>query len=135
MDQQPHVIVRTSVRHDLCLRGLVKFVPEGAGGVRLSTAAGAKDGWVDVDVVDLASGGLGFISTVFFPRRSLMKLRVMGPGEGSPVVLEAAVRVQRVHMTDRRPAYLLGCSFDSLSDAERGQLDSLFAALSGGARD
>ncbi|GJQ28526.1 MAG: hypothetical protein HBSAPP03_04100 [Phycisphaerae bacterium] len=131
MEQQPNLIVRNSVRHDLCLRGQVRVIPEEEGGVRLSPSAGTKDGYVDVDIVDIASGGLGFISMVFFPRTCLLETRVFGPGDGTALVLTARTRVQRVCMTDRRPAYLMGCSFDALTPESKAQLASLLDSLSG----
>lgn len=131
MDQQPNVIVRNSVRHDLCLRGQVRVLGENEGGLRLAAAAGAREGYLDVDIVDIATGGLGFIALVFLPRKALLEVRVYGPGEGAGIVLTARCRVQRVCMTDRRPAYLMGCSFDNLVPESRAQLDTLLAALSG----
>lgn len=131
MDQQPNVIVRNAVRHDLCLRGQVRILPEGEGGVRLASPAGAREGYLDVDVVDIATGGLGFISLAFLPRKCLLEVRVYGPGDAAGIVLTARSRIQRVCMTDRRPAYLMGCSFDNLTPESKAQLESLLNALSG----
>ncbi|CAG1008131.1 hypothetical protein PHYC_03524 [Phycisphaerales bacterium] len=131
MDQQPQVIVRNSVRHDLCLRGAVSIVPEGDGGVRFAPPAGAKDGWLEVDIVDIGTGGLGFISLVFLPRKTLLDVRVYGAGAEGVLLLTIRSRVQRVCMTDRRPAYLMGCSFDNLTPECRRELDALLISLAG----
>lgn len=131
MDQQPQVIVRNSVRHDLCLRGAVSVTTEGEGGVRFAAPAGVKDGWLDVDIVDIGTGGLGFISLVFIPRKTLLQVRVYGAGSESSLLLTVSARVQRVCMTDRRPAYLMGCSFDNLTPESRAALDALLASLAG----
>ncbi len=131
MEQQPQVIVRTAVRHDLCLPGIVLPLSEGAGGVKFAPLAGTKDGAFEVDVVDLGTGGVGFISMLFLPRRSLVNLRVRGPGESAAFILDIQVRLHRVHMTDRRPAYLMGGSFEALTAESKLQLDNLLASLAG----
>jgi len=131
MDQQPQVIVRNAARHDVCLRGTVALTPDLNPGVRFAAAAGGKEGWIDVDVVDLGAGGIGFISMVFFPRKAVLTIRVYGPQEENPLMLTASLRVQRVCMTDRRPAYLVGASYESMTDETRAQLDAMLHSLSG----
>jgi hypothetical protein len=131
MEQQPQVIVRNAFRHDICLRAQISVIAEADGAIRLAAPSGAKDGWVDADVIDIGSGGVGLISMVFLPRRALLNLRVFAPGEGTSVVFVAPCRVQRVTMTDRRPAYLIGCSFEGLTQENQKQLDALLAGLAG----
>ncbi|MDX2133028.1 MAG: PilZ domain-containing protein [Planctomycetota bacterium] len=128
---QPPVIVRNSIRYDVCLRGMVSVIDEQVGGVRLTTASGVRNGWLDVDVVDLATGGLGFISSIFFPRRVLLRVRVLGQGDTPPTLLECTARVQRVCMTDRRPAYLMGCAFEAQTPQADAQLAALIGLLAG----
>jgi hypothetical protein len=117
MASQDQIIIRQSARHDVCLRGLVRIAPESAGIVKFARASGAKDGWCEVDIVDLSSGGVGFISMLFLPRRTLLTLQVFGNVPEAPPLATFNCRIQRVCMTDRRPAYLIGAAVE-LPDAE-----------------
>jgi hypothetical protein len=128
METQP-VIVRKSVRHDVVMRAAVCVSPEHAAKVRFSQAAGARDGWLDVDVVDFATGGLGFVSSVFIPRRCVLTVRIFGPEPDSPARATLPVRVQRVAMTDRRPAYLVGTAFEKPAPEAVAAIDSLMDLL------
>lgn len=129
MPPETRVIVRTAVRHDVCLRGAVSVVQESGQGVRLSAAAGATDGWIEVDVVDISAGGIGLISTVFFPRRTLLTLRVFSPQAEGVEIFAANARIQRVCMTDRRPAYMLGTSFERLTAAQQAHLRAVLTTV------
>lgn len=128
MESQP-VIVRRSVRHDVVMRAAISVAPEHAGRVRLSQASGARDGWLDVDVVDFAAGGLGFISSVFLPRKCLLTMRIFGPEPDSPALATLPLRVQRVAMTDRRPAYLIGTAFEKPNVEATEKIDELMSLL------
>ncbi len=86
---------------------------------------------MDVDVMDFSGGGVGMLSMVFFPRKTCLRLIVKGLREGEPDLLDAVVRVQRVVMSDRRPAYIIGTSFESPSQAAQAQVDALLARLDG----
>ncbi|MEK6703307.1 MAG: hypothetical protein AABZ53_13670 [Planctomycetota bacterium] len=107
MSTLPELAVRQTQRHDVALKGQVAIAPEHAGLVRLAQSAGGKDGWIDVDVVDLSVGGLALLSPVFIPRHVMAIVRILGSESGT-VLLETPATVQRVVMTDRRPMYLVG---------------------------
>lgn len=90
------------------------------------------DRWIDVDLIDFAAGGLGFITHVYFPRNVDLELEIPDFQQAnSPVLLNGLMRVQRVQMTDRRPAYQIGCSFINLDDTTNQQIDALIERLSG----
>jgi hypothetical protein len=57
---------------------------------------------------------------VFVPRMSILRIRVneLSESESTPI-LDVKARVQRVVMTDRRPAYLIGTSFYEVSEEQR----------------
>ncbi len=99
--------------------------------MRFTAAAGAKDGWIGADVVDFSSGGLGLMTTSFLPRRSLIVVRLFGPDPEAAVLLEVPCRVQRIFMTDRRPAYLVGTSFEALTQEIADQISAVLAMLAG----
>lgn len=124
------LIVRRSARHDISLNARAAPTQMHASAVRLAGSA-SRGGFVDVDVLDFSGGGVGFLSMVFFPRKTCLRLIVRGLKEGDPDLLDAVVRVQRVVMSDRRPAYIVGTSFESPSQAARAQVESLLARLDG----
>lgn len=125
------LIVRRSARYDIALRAKVAPTQSHASAVRLTSSAGARGGFVEVDVLDFSGGGVGLLSMVFFPRKSCLRLIIQGVGEGAPDLLDAVVRVQRVVMSDRRPAYLIGTSFESLNEAAVTQVNHLLDRLDG----
>jgi hypothetical protein len=131
MDQQLQVIVRRSVRYDVGIRGSVAIAADHAQLVRFGGGAGTREGWLDVDVVDFSSSGMGMMSQVFIPRRSLLLVRAYGYGPGAPVIVEVPVRVQRVCMTDRRPAYLIGTAFADPPPKSIEQINALLRLLEG----
>ncbi len=129
------LIVRRSTRHDIALRAKVAPTQIHAATVRLASSVAPRGGFVDVDVLDFSGGGVGLLSMVFFPRKSCLRLVVQGHAEGEPDLLDAVVRVQRVVMSDRRPAYIIGTSFESLSEAALAQVDLLLGCMDGHAEE
>lgn len=124
------LIVRRSARHDISVNARAAPTQQYASAVRLAASA-SRGGFVDVDVMDFSGGGVGMLSMVFFPRKTCLRLIVKGLREGEPDLLDAVVRVQRVVMSDRRPAYIIGTSFESPSQAAQAQVDALLARLDG----
>ncbi len=111
------------------MRAEISISPTQSSLVKFASAAGAREGWLEADVLDVSSGGLGLVTRLFIPRRALARVRLYTNDGGTESVLECQVRVQRVIMTDRRPAYLLGTSFESLTAAEIQALDQLLDRL------
>ena len=111
MTTQEQLAIRRHSRMDVSLRGKFMVAPEHTSIVRF-TASG-PGGWLDADIVDLSQGGLAFMSTVFVPRRVLLVVRILSQNEAITPLAELPLRIQRVQMTDRRPAYLIGGSFEN----------------------
>ena len=129
MGEQDFAIRRTQ-RHDLALPARFCVAPEHAGVVKFSAASGARDGWIDGGVVDVSSGGLGLVSPIFVPRRCLVTVRVRAEeSDESPTILEVAARVQRIVMTDRRPAYLLGTAYEGMTADTTRALQAFMSRL------
>ena len=130
MSQDQGLIVRRSARHDVAMHARVAIAQEHASIVRLSAASGARDGWLDADVVDFSAGGVGFMTGVWLPRRCILRLQIIGPDDPKHVLLDTMTRVMRVTMTDRRPAYLIGTAFvqPMTSDAQ-AQMSEILARL------
>lgn len=125
----PSLVVRKNVRHDVALRAAVSITGYCTDIVRLSPAANAPTGWLDLDCVDLSLGGVGFASPVFFPRQTKLKVKLFSPSESNKVILECVCVVRRVIMTDGRPAYHLGTSFDDMSEEMRLKAEQLLAMV------
>jgi hypothetical protein len=121
-------VVRKAMRHDVSIRAALRIAPAHSDVVRLSAAAAGQGGWVEVDCVDASMGGLGFISTVFLPRMTHVTVRLFG-SDSKDVVLECSCVVRRVIMTDRRPAYHLGCSYGDVAPQVQRQIESLLNNL------
>jgi hypothetical protein len=129
LSDQPPVIIRQSTRHDVVLRALVAFSQSQDGKACFSSQAGARDGWTDADLLDISGGGLGLITRLFIPRRALIRVRLFESEEMVQPMIEVQARVQRVVMTDRRPAYLLGASIEGLTSQELEGLDRFLRRL------
>lgn len=100
------------------MRARVAVAAEHAGIVRLSAASGARDGWIDADVVDFSLGGIGFMTSVWLPRQCILRVQILGPSDQNETLMDSPLRVMRVTMTDRRPAYLIGTAFAQPMSAE-----------------
>jgi hypothetical protein len=132
MSENPGLVIRRHRRHDIALDAEVSIAPEHAQAVRFAPAVGGRRGQISTVLVDVSSGGLGVISTVFIPRGALAFIRVRNPAmPDAPPVLDAKVRVQRVTMTDRRPGYLIGASFADTSADFVQQFERFMAILEG----
>lgn len=126
------LIVRSSVRYEISMPSRVRVAPYYAEVMNFAKGVGDGDRWVDVDVIDYAAGGLGFISMVFFPRNVDLEVEILDTRlSDAPPLLRAMIRVQRVQMTDRRPAYQVGCSFVDPDEQTSKQIDALLARMSG----
>ena len=125
------LIVRRSVRFEISLPGRVRVAPHHADALGFAKGVTGEDRWIEVDIVDFAQGGLGFMTTVFFPRHVDLEIDIPGFHEGDEEsLLRCMSKVQRVQMTDRRPAYKIGSSFIELEDAQKQQIETLLDRLS-----
>lgn len=132
MPQQAPVIVRKAARFDVAIRGMVSVSPAHGQVVRFSAQAGGKDGWIEMDAVDFSLGGVGMVCLEFVPRGTVVRVRLFGPKADSGQILECAALVRRVIMTDRRPAYHIGTSFQELSEEQLRQAQELISVLESG---
>lgn len=103
------LVVRQHERHECRIGAVVVCESSGPGEVHVSRTVGDGAGGVPTTLIDVSSGGVGLWSAVFFPKGCRLRLKVFG--DDSLGAEGAAVRVQRVQMTDRKPTYYLGLSF------------------------
>ena len=132
MREPDQLLLRRTTRHAVSLRALVSVSPVHRTGVRLSQALGGRDAWLSCDVVDFSGGGIGIITSCFFPRNCRVWVKVLG-GESEPQKTLLAVEcvVNRVVMTDRRPAYLLGLGWYEPTDAIKAKISEVLDLLEG----
>lgn len=126
------LIVRRSERFEISLPARIRVASYHTEGLNFAKGVCNEDRWIDVDLIDFAAGGLGFITRIYLPRNVDLEIEIPDFHNGThPAVLQSLVRVQRVQMTDRRPAYQIGCSFIDLNEETNQQIDSLIDRLSG----
>lgn len=123
-------VVRRSRRHDVSLPVQITVASEHAPLVRLTSASPGRDGMIEADVVDLSSGGLAFVASMWLPRKCKLQFQAFAPGKRDHVVLAGRMIVQRLTMVDRRPGYLIGTSFEQPMDPGfASQLDALLRSF------
>ena len=126
------LIVRRSERYEVSLPARVRVGMSDIESVQFAKGVADLDRWIEVDVVDFAQGGVGFISDIFCARGLSFELDLQTL---SPRTEESSLRcmlqVKRVQMTDRRPAYLVGCSFVGADDNIRNEIESIIRCFEG----
>lgn len=130
MTEENDLMVRRFERHELVLPAILSVAPEHQSLVRFNPSICERDGWIPATLADISPGGLGLITGVFIPRMSLVRVRILR-GQDERQVLDVKVRMQRICMTDRRPAYLLGTAFVELNDEQKGVIQSITSELDG----
>lgn len=126
------LIVRRTERFEISLPAKVRVAMQHVETVQFAKGVTGEDRWIDVDVVDFSEGGVGFISAIFFPRSADLELMIPESSEfNSEVLLQCEMRVKRVKMTDRRPAYLVGCSFYGVDEQGQRSIEVLIDRLLG----
>lgn len=126
MPNPQSLVLRRSARHDVALRAKVTIAADHAAQVRFSAGTAGRQGCLETDVVDLGAGGVGFLSPVYIPQRCLLDVRVYGlGGDQAQELIVVRARVQRVIMTDRRPAYLIGTAFENPNEETSARIDWL----------
>ena len=132
MSGQSGLIVRRNARYEVALPARLRIAGEHQGIVAFGAASGARDGWIEANVLDFGSGGVGLMSPQFVPRGVHLDLEIMSLAEqGGDVLIACRVKVMRVEMTDRRPAYLVGTAFVGKSPGSLKKIDELISLLEG----
>lgn len=126
------LIVRRSERFEISLPARVRVAGHHTDQLSFAKGVAGSDRWVEISIVDFASGGMGFVAGVFMPRNLDLELEIMDfQDPEAPPLLSCTMKIKRVQMTDRRPAYQIGCSFIEVDEEIRGQIDALIAKLRG----
>jgi hypothetical protein len=122
-------IIRKVERFDVAIPAHLGPVAAHSGVVRLAPPAGAKDGLIECNCVDISLAGAGFFTTVFLPRLTRIRIKLFSVGDAPQLLLTCEATVRRCIMTDRRPAYHLGCAFADLTEEQQRQLDVILAQV------
>ncbi len=126
------LIVRRTERFEISLPAKVRVAMQHIESVQFTKGVTGDDRWFDVAVVDFAEGGVGFVSDIFFARALDLELMIPDASGGDvKPLLRCEMQVKRVQMTDRRPAYLVGCAFNHLQEDQRLEVDRLISKLLG----
>lgn len=126
------LIIRRNERHEVSLPARARVSFSHADVIKLGKGGGGKDGWVEVHLIDFSRAGVGIISSTFFPRGALIEIEVPDlESDTRGVLIRCEMRVMRVQMTDRRPAYLIGGAFTELDEDVETQISSLMDRLNG----
>ncbi len=132
MGNHSGLMYRKAARYDLSLPARLRVAEAHGKSVSLTASAGVRQGWLPVDLVDFSAGGIGLLTSVFIPRRCLIEVEIFGvEGDRDQVAISGVARTQRVVMTDRRPAYLIGACFERPTEEQREQIARLLELLGG----
>lgn len=126
------LIIRRNERHEISLPAQARVAYSHADVIKLNKGAGGKDGWVDIHLIDFSTAGIGIVSSTFFPRGALIDIKILDPeSHDQESLVQCTMRVMRVQMTDRRPAYLIGGAFSEPDDEVNTQIAKLMDRLDG----
>lgn len=125
------LIVRRSARFEISLPARMRVASYHADALGFAKGVCGEGRWVDINVIDFAAGGLGFMADVYLPRQVDLEIEI--PGTEDPetgAILSCQIRVQRVQMTDRRQGYKIGGAFINVEPEVERQIENLLKRLS-----
>ena len=126
------LIVRRSERFEISIPAKVRVAMAHIDQVQFIKGVGDDHRWINIDIVDFGEGGVGFVSEVFFARGLALEVQIPELGNpGGDIWVDCEMSVKRIQMTDRRPAYLVGCAFGDLSDENKESISMMIERLLG----
>jgi hypothetical protein len=130
------LIVRRTERFEISIPARVRVAMQHVDAVQFAKGVTDSDRWMNIDVVDFSGGGVGFVTDLFFARSLDVEIEIPALGDsGGESLLKCYLRVKRVQMTDRRPAYLIGCAFTNVDEEIQSAIDALLELLRGQSDD
>lgn len=120
MSMPSGIAIRRSARFEIVLPVRLRLPADQAAKVafkahqstELKPAAPQDAPFIEGDLIDISRGGIGIMTPHFLPKGCSAEVRICAlDADISRPLLVSKVRVQRVSMTDSRPAYLLGAAF------------------------
>lgn len=126
------LVVRRTERFEISLPARVRVAMHHMDSVQFAKGVTDSDRWIDIEVTDFGLGGVGFVSDLILPRELDLELEIFDIGDQSDqVMMSCQMKVRRVQMIDRRPAYLLGCAFGTIDEETQSGIDLLITRLQG----
>lgn len=125
------LIIRRNERYEVSIPIRARVSYAHAEAVKLHKGRTDEKGWIGVHLIDFSIAGVGIVSETFFPRGATLEIDIPSMVDGEQSLFTGEVRVMRVQMTDRRPAYLIGCAFKSESEETREKVNAIMDILSG----
>ena len=93
------LIVRRTERFEISLPARVRVASGCMDIVPFAKGIANDERWIDVDVVDFAHGGIGFVSGIFFARSLDLKIEVSNfQDPEAELFIQCKMRVKRVQM-------------------------------------
>ena len=121
--------VRGHERYQCNVPAVLAVHSEHAKLIRLDKSAPGAGGPASVHIVDLSMGGVGLRSPLFFPLSTRLVLHLTPPSGDVSHAIPLSLRVQRVMMLDRSPAYYLGTAFEGLAPEHAAVVSELLDGL------
>lgn len=126
------LIIRGNERHEISLPVRVRVGGPYAEAVKFRRGMTQDGGWIEAHLIDFSAAGAGLMGTAFFPKGTRLEFEIPNPDESADEPLfRGEVKVMRVQMTDRRPAYLIGTSFGEADEDTIARVDEILALLGG----
>ena len=147
-DAQSKDMIRSSDRHALTLPIRLRAAETQPGAVQFADGRSDAEGWIEVQLVNISTGGLGIESPVFLPRGGEFRIRgnfghnavhsaspVHHIGHSDADAAGDPDRTERTHfdihacarrvaMTNQKPLYEIGLSFVDLSAVMRDRVQA-----------
>jgi hypothetical protein len=123
--QTDNLVVRQHERVRCSLPCKLTIAPEHAALVALTPASADATGALAATLVDLSRGGCAIRTRTFLPKMTRLLLTAQAGAD----TLTLTLRVMRVFMLDRSPAYELGTATVDLGPADAEQLARIINTL------
>ena len=130
------LIIRGNERHEISLPVRIRVAKAHTEAIKFRRGMTQEGGWIETHLIDFSAAGAGLMSTAFFPKGTQLDFEIPHPNqEIDETLFSGQVRVMRVQMTDRRPAYLLGTSFAESDPEAADRVSRVLAMLNGEGAD
>jgi len=126
------LIIRQNERYEVSLPARVRVAHAHLDAVRFSRGVADPEGWLEAHLLDFSVAGAGFVTDIFLPKGAVFELEIPDPSDpDAEPLFHGTVRIMRIQMTDRRPAYLIGSALTQQDAETEAQIERLMTRLSG----
>lgn len=126
------LIIRQNERHEVSLPARVRVAHAHLDAVRFKRGVTDAEGWLKTHLLDFSVAGAGFVTETFLPKGATFELVIPDPSDpDADPLFYGTVRIMRIQMMDRRPAYLIGSAFTQQDAETESRIERLMTRLSG----